>query len=50
MRLGSLSAVFVVPHCSLCERERASESEKCLEAEKVKETETFEGFFFNVFF
>ena len=44
--------MFVVPHCSLCvrERERASESEKCLEAEKVKETETFEGFFFNVFF
>ena len=27
-------------------RERASESEKCLEAEKVKETETSEGFFF----
>ena len=45
MRLGSLSAVFVVPHCSLCvrerERERASENEKCLEAEKVKETEMF---------
>ena len=32
------------------ERERASESEKFLEAKKVKETETFEGFFFNVFF
>ena len=30
------------------ERERASESEKFLEAKKVKETETFEVFFFNV--
>ena len=40
--------MIVVPHCSLRERERerASESEKCLEAEKVKETETSEGFFF----
>ena len=46
--------MFVVPHCSLRERERererASESEKCLEAEKVKETEMSEGFFFFFFF
>ena len=33
----SLCAVFVVPHCSLRERER--EREKCLESEKMKENE-----------
>ena len=31
--------MFVVPHCSLCEREREREREKCLEAEKMKENE-----------
>ena len=30
------------------ESKREREREKCLEAEKMKENETFEGFFFNV--
>ena len=39
----------------LCEskkrkRESKLEKEKCLEAEKMKENETFEGFFFLFFF
>ena len=36
--------MFVVPHCSLRERER--EREKCLEAEKMKENETSEDCLF----
>ena len=43
MRLGGLNAVFVVPYCSLRERER----ERCLEAEKMKCLRAF-FFFYNV--